>query len=253
MGRGRGRRHRGHTSKARPLGGQGRERNAGLAGCAAGEQVKGFRRCSGAAPGLGTLHPQHRNCRPAGGAGMQVLVRWKVPQVLVLRPNNRGRRDDILDQQLSAVNYAGVPVPPAAGVDCASSSLRAVRGGQWPGSSHGGLRGPCSIASSGQQPRSALDWNEILDRKEPLTCRRRQRCCTATRWRRAAATAAGGAGREAHKMRWGSEDLNTHRRPSRLARQWAGGSYAQQRGGQTGFFIADEWHPSSEPGMPALV
>src|SRR5206468_10009726 len=71
-----------------------------------------------------SITPQHLELQ----AGMPVPV-WQVlgdagkaPQVLVLPAYNPGQEeDDILDQRLSALHYAGVPVPSALdGADFAS-------------------------------------------------------------------------------------------------------------------------------------
>jgi hypothetical protein len=99
----------------------------------------------------------------------------KAPQVLVVPAYNPGQEeDDILDQRLSAVHYAGVPVPPLlAGADFASIVSDGLFGAD---------HAPRFIILVGLQewllldrfkwPNSRalrFDWSEILDRKESLT------------------------------------------------------------------------------------
>ena len=99
----------------------------------------------------------------------------KVPQVLVVPAYNPGQEeDDILDQRLSGVHYAGVPVPPGlADADVASIVSDGLFGAD---------HAPRFIILVGLQewllldrfkwPNSRalrFDWSEILDRKDPLT------------------------------------------------------------------------------------
>jgi hypothetical protein len=99
----------------------------------------------------------------------------KAPQVLVVPAYNPGQEeDDILDQRLAAVHYAGVPVPSAlAGADFASIVSDGLFGAD---------HAPRFIILVGlhewllldrfKWPNSRalrFDWSEILDRKEPLT------------------------------------------------------------------------------------
>ena len=137
------------------------------------------RRCSrGLLQALGyAITPQHLELQ----AGMPVPV-WQVigdagkgPQVLVVPAYNPGQEeDDILDQRLSAVHYGGVPVPSGlTDADFASIVSDALFGAD---------QAPRFIVLVGlhewllldrfKWPNSRalrFDWNEILDRKEPLT------------------------------------------------------------------------------------
>ena len=154
-------------------------RNASTRGGAAAEQLASFQHVQqGLLQALGyTITPQHLELQ----AGMPVPV-WQVigdagkaPQVLVVPAYNPGQEeDDILDQRLSAVHYAGVPVPPSlAGADFASIVSDGLFGAD---------HAPRFIILVGLQewllldrfkwPNSRalrFDWSEILDRKEPLT------------------------------------------------------------------------------------
>ena len=95
--------------------------------------------------------------------------------MLVVPAYNPGQEeDDILDQRLSAVHYAGVPVPPVlADADCASIVSDGLFGAD---------HAPRFIILVGlhewllldrfKWPNSRalrFDWSEILDRKDPLT------------------------------------------------------------------------------------
>jgi len=124
-----------------------------------------------------TITPQQLELQ----AGLPVPV-WQVlgdagkaPQVLVVPAYNPGQEDDdVLDQRLSAVHYAGVPVPPGLeGADFASIVSDALFGAD---------QAPRFIILLGRQewllldrfkwPNSRalrFDWSEILDHKEPLT------------------------------------------------------------------------------------
>ncbi len=148
-------------------------------GGAAAEQLASFQEVQqGLLQALGyAITPQYLELQ----AGMPVPV-WQVlgdagkaPQVLVVPAYNPGQEDDdILDQQLSAVHYAGVPVPPAlAEEDFAAIVSDALFGAD---------QAPRFIILVGlhewllldrfKWPNSRalrFDWNEILDRKEPLT------------------------------------------------------------------------------------
>jgi hypothetical protein len=154
-------------------------RNAGTRSSDAVEQLASFQLVQqGLLQALGyTITPQHLELQ----AGMAVPV-WQVlgdagkaPQVLVVPAYNPGQEeDDILDQRLSAVHYAGVPVPAALdGADCASIVSDGLFGADQP---------PRFIILVGLQewllldrfkwPNSRalrFDWSDILDRKEPLT------------------------------------------------------------------------------------
>ena len=154
-------------------------RSASSRGSDAAEQLASFQHVQqGLLQALGyTITPQHLELQ----AGMPVPV-WQVigdagkaPQVLVVPAYNPGQEeDDILNQQLSAVHYAGVPVPPLlVGVDFASIVSDGLFGAD---------HAPRFIILVGLQewllldrfkwPNSRalrFDWNEILDRKEPLT------------------------------------------------------------------------------------
>ena len=118
----------------------------------------------------------------------------KAPQVLVVPAYNPGQEeDDILDQHLSAVHYAGVPVPPAlADADYASIVSDGLFGAD---------QAPRFIVLVGlhewllldrfKWPNSRalrFDWSEILDRRTRAPCRPRRRCCTGTRWLRTVAS-----------------------------------------------------------------
>ena len=114
-------------------------------------------------------------------AGMSVPV-WqmigdpgKAPQVLVVPAYNPGQEeDDILEQRLAALHYAGVPVPPGlADADYASIVSDALFGAD---------HAPRFIVLVGlhewllldrfKWPNSRalrFDWSEILDRKDPRT------------------------------------------------------------------------------------
>ena len=154
-------------------------RNASSHGGTASEQLERFRQVQqGLLRALGyAITPRHLELQ----AGISVPV-WQVigdpskaPQVLVVPAYNPGQEeDDILDQRLAAVHYAGVPVPPGlADADYASIVSDTLFGAdhaprfivlvglhewllldrfKWPGSR--ALR---------------FDWSEILDRKDPLT------------------------------------------------------------------------------------
>jgi hypothetical protein len=158
----------------------------------AAEQLDSFRHVQqGLLQALGyTITPQHLELQ----AGMPVPV-WQVigdaskaPQVLVVPAYNPGQEeDDILDQRLSAVHYAGVPVPPAlADADVASIVSDGLFGADMhPGSSSwwASRSGSCSIASSG--PTAALcvlTGARFLTARTRLPCRPRPRYCTGTRW-----------------------------------------------------------------------
>ncbi|MBM3224896.1 MAG: hypothetical protein FJZ47_13985 [Candidatus Tectomicrobia bacterium] len=154
-------------------------RNAGARAGAAAAQLDSFRQVQqGLLQALGyAMVPQHLELQ----AGMPVPI-WQVlgapgkaPQVLVVPAYNPGQEeDDILDQQLSAVHYGGVPVPSLlAGVDFASIVSDGLFGAD---------HAPRFIVLVGLQewllldrfkwPNSRalrFDWNEILDRKDPLT------------------------------------------------------------------------------------
>jgi hypothetical protein len=153
--------------------------NAGTRGGAAAEQLASFQQVQqGLLQALGyAIAPQHLELQ----AGMPVPV-WQVigdagkaPQVLVVPAYNPGQEeDDILDQQLSAVHYGGVPVPLVlAGADFASIVSDGLFGAD---------QAPRFIILVGlnewllldrfKWPNSRalrFDWSEILDRKEPLT------------------------------------------------------------------------------------
>src|SRR5438128_3530532 len=154
-------------------------RNAGTRGSDAVEQLDSFKHVQqGLLQALGyAITPQHLELQ----AGMPVPV-WQVigdvgkaPQVLVVPAYNPGQEeDDILDQQLSAVHYAGVPVPAAlAGADFASIVSNGLFGAD---------QAPRFIILVGlnewllldrfKWPNSRalrFDWSEILDRRETLT------------------------------------------------------------------------------------
>jgi hypothetical protein len=154
-------------------------RNAGTRGGAAAEPLDSFQQVQqGLLQALGyAIAPQHLELQ----AGMPVPV-WQVigdagkaPQVLVVPAYNPGQEeDDLLDQQLSAVHYAGVPVPSAlAGADFASIVSDGLFGAD---------QAPRFIILVGlhewllldrfKWPNSRalrFDWSEILDRRETLT------------------------------------------------------------------------------------
>ena len=154
-------------------------RNASTRGDTAAEQLARFQHVQqGLLQALGyTIAPQHLELQ----AGMPLPV-WQVigdagkaPQVLVVPAYNPGQEeDDILDQRLSAVHYAGVPVPPLlADADFASIVSDGLFGAD---------QAPRFIILVGlhewllldrfKWPNSRalrFDWSEILDRKEPLT------------------------------------------------------------------------------------
>jgi hypothetical protein len=124
-----------------------------------------------------TITPHHLELQP----GMPVPV-WQVigdagkaPQVLVVPAYNPGQEEeDILDQRLSAVQYAGVPVPSGlTDADFASIGSDALFGAD---------HAPRFIILVGLNEWLLLDrfkwpnnralrfeWSEILDRKDPLT------------------------------------------------------------------------------------
>jgi hypothetical protein len=154
-------------------------RNAGTCSGDAVEELASFRHVQqGLLQALGyAITPQHLELQ----TGMPVPV-WQVlgdagkaPQLLVVPSYNPGQEeDDILDQRLSAVHYAGVPVPAALdGADFASIVSDGLFGADQP---------PRFIILVGLQEWLLLDrfkwpncralrfdWREILDRKEPLT------------------------------------------------------------------------------------
>ena len=145
----------------------------------AAEQLDRFRQVQqGLLQALGyTITPRHLELQ----AGMPVPV-WQVigdpgkaPQVLVVPAYNPGQEeDDLLDQRLAAVHYAGVPVPPLlAEADAASLVSDALFGAD---------HAPRFIVLVGlhewllldrfKWPNSRalrFDWSEILDRKDPRT------------------------------------------------------------------------------------
>jgi hypothetical protein len=154
-------------------------RNAGTRGGTAVEQFDSFQQVQqGLLQAMRyAITPQYLELQ----AGMPVPV-WQVigdagtaPQVLVVPAYNPGQEeDDILDQRLSAVHYAGVPVPPAlAEEDFASIVSDALFGAD---------QAPRFVILVGlhewmlldrfKWPNSRalrFDWSEILDRKELLT------------------------------------------------------------------------------------
>ena len=145
----------------------------------AAEQLDRFRQVQqGLLQALGyAITPRHLELQ----AGMPVPV-WQVigdpgkaPQVLVVPAYNPGQEeDDLLDQRLAAVHYAGVPVPPLlAEADAASLVSDALFGAD---------HAPRFIVLVGlhewllldrfKWPNSRalrFDWSEILDRKDPRT------------------------------------------------------------------------------------
>src|SRR5215471_18978114 len=154
-------------------------RNTVSHGDTAAEQLDSFRHVQqGLLQALGyTSIPQHLELQ----AGMPVPI-WQVigdaskaPQVLVVPAYNPGQEeDDILDQRLSAVHYAGVPVPHVlADADFASIVSDGLFGAD---------HAPRFIILVGlhewllldrfKWPNSRalrFDWSEILDRKDSLT------------------------------------------------------------------------------------
>jgi hypothetical protein len=154
-------------------------RHASARGSTAAEQLASFQQVQqGLLQALGyAITPRHLELQP----GLPVPI-WQVlgdpgraPQVLVVPAYNPGQEeDDILDQRLAEVHYAGVPVPPLlAEADCASVVSDALfRADQAPRfivlvGLHEWL-----LLDRFKWPNSRalrFDWNEILDRKEALT------------------------------------------------------------------------------------
>jgi Eco57I restriction-modification methylase/N-6 DNA Methylase len=154
-------------------------RNGGIRSGDATEQLANFQQVQqGLLQALGyTITSQHLELQ----AGMPVPV-WQVigdpgrpTQVLVVPAYNPGQEEeDILDQRLSAVHYAGVPVPSGlTDADFASIVSDALFGAD---------QAPRFIILVGLKewllldrfkwPNSRalrFDWSEILDRREPLT------------------------------------------------------------------------------------